>query len=317
MTPPPAYPSSSKSSKTGSRSSTLTLTLVSYLCPINVGCGAELIAYTGIPKLDYVVSKAEELNIKLIMPLLNGNDDLGGIQAYVNNYGGRKETFYTDASSQAAYLAYVDFIVNRYKDSPAVFSWELCNEPRCHNCPLSTITNWAASVSKHIKELDSKHLVSLGDEGWFAPPQIAPNSANTYPYQGAEGINFTANLNIPDIDFGTFHMYPEQWDETDNWGNDYIREHAAIGKALGKPILLEEYGSTKGNKVEIMQKWQKTIRDEGLAADTFWQFKETLAKGNKPFDDYGLQYSTEEGSEYVEIVVKHAKAMKKKVVGGS
>ncbi|KAL9618953.1 MAG: hypothetical protein Q9204_008347, partial [Flavoplaca sp. TL-2023a] len=143
-------------------------------------------AATGIPKLDYVVSKAEELGIKLIVPLLNGHDDLGGINTYVTNYGGTKTSFYTDADSQKAYLAYVQFIVNRYKASPAIFSWELCNEPRCEGCDTSIITTWATKVSRSIKKIDSRHLVSLGDEGWFAPPQKAPAGANTYPYSGAE-----------------------------------------------------------------------------------------------------------------------------------
>ncbi|KAL8882423.1 MAG: hypothetical protein Q9192_007585, partial [Flavoplaca navasiana] len=109
-------------------------------------------AATGIPKLDYVVSKAEELGIKLIVPLLNGHDDLGGINTYVTNYGGTKTSFFTDAKSQKAYLAYVEFIVNRYKTSPAIFSWELCNEPRCEGCDTSIITNWAMKVSNAIKK---------------------------------------------------------------------------------------------------------------------------------------------------------------------
>ena len=191
---------------------------------------------SGIPKLDYVISKAEALNIKLILPLLNGYPDLGGIDTYVTNYGGTPTSFFTDNASQTAYLAYVDFIINRYKDSPAIFSWEICNEPHCPGCDTSIITNWAKSVSAHIKGLDPKHLVSLGDEGWFAPPQPVPAGANNAPYTGAQGVNFTANLALPDIDFGTFHMYPVESDsETQDWGNTYIQEHADVGKMLGKP----------------------------------------------------------------------------------
>ncbi|KAL8996345.1 MAG: hypothetical protein Q9169_004111 [Polycauliona sp. 2 TL-2023] len=272
----------------------------------------------GIPKLDYVVSKAEELGIKLIVPLLNGNDDLGGINTYVANYGGTKQSFFLDDESQKAYLAYVDFIVNRYKSSPAIFSWELCNEPRCKGCETSDITTWATTVSQQIKKWDPKHLVSLGDEGWFAPPQKAPDGANTYPYTGGEGVDFAANLAIPDIDFGTVHMYPDQWEESDDWGNDWIKEHDAIGKKLGKPVILEEYGvnRSKSDRVEIMQKWQDTIVKGGLAGDTFWQFEETLV-GTEPGDEYGVVFSEDKGSEYGKLVVEHAKNMAGKAVGGS
>lgn len=42
------------------------------------------------------------------------------------------------------------------------------------------------------------------DEGWFEvenPP--------TYPYAPGVGVNFTDNISIDTIDFGTFHAYPE------------------------------------------------------------------------------------------------------------
>jgi len=264
-----------------------------------------------------VVSKAESLNLKLIVPLLNGLDDLGGINTYVNNYGGSPTSFFTDKSSQTAYLAYVDFIVDRYKDSPAIFSWELCNEPRCANCDTSVITNWTTSVSAHIKARDPKHLVSLGDEGWFAPPYAAPKGANTYPYQGNNGIDFVKNLAISTIDFGTFHMYPGQFSETDDWGNTYIREHDQAGRNAGKPVILEEYGSTDSPKTKAMSLWQATLESTStkIAMDFFWQFEETLSKGFKPASDgYGIQYDTTSGSEYDVLAIQHAKAMTGKAV---
>ena len=74
-------------------------------------------------------------------------------------------------------------IVNRYKNSPAIFAWELANEPRCSQCPSSVITNWATSISAYIKSLDSKHMVALGDEGWFDTASIGDGS---YAYSGYE-----------------------------------------------------------------------------------------------------------------------------------
>ncbi|KAI4183957.1 MAG: hypothetical protein L6R41_005068 [Letrouitia leprolyta] len=272
---------------------------------------------TGIPRLDYVISKAEALKVKLIIPLLNGNDDLGGINTYASAYSTTKTDFFTSNASQTAYLTYVDFIVNRYKSSPAIFSWEICNEPRCPGCQTSVITQWATDVSKHIKSIDSKHLVSLGDEGWFAPPMQAPAGANNYPYQGGEGVDFKANLAIPDIDFGTFHMYPEPWKETDEWGNTYIQEHADVARAAGKPVIMEEYGTTRGDRVKTLQKWQQTVINGAVAGDTFWQFEESLSRGFKPVGDgLGISYSESVGSDYEVLVTRHAKAMGGKKVGG-
>jgi mannan endo-1,4-beta-mannosidase len=39
------------------------------------------------------------------------------------------DTFFSNTQIINAYKKYVSF-VNRYKSSPAVFAWELCNEPR-------------------------------------------------------------------------------------------------------------------------------------------------------------------------------------------
>lgn len=167
-----------------------------------------LIYGSGIGRLDYVVSTAEAKGVKIVMPLLNNYGDLGGIPAYTSAFGGNSTSFYTDAKSQAAYRNYVQFIVNRYKKSPAIFAWELANEPRCSQCPSSVITNWATSISAYIKSLDSKHMVALGDEGWFDTASIGDGS---YAYSGYEGVDFVKNLAIPTLDYGTFHCYPDQW----------------------------------------------------------------------------------------------------------
>jgi len=56
---------------------------------------------------------------------------------------------------------YVKTIVNRYKDSPNVFAWELMNEARClgdlrsgPNCPASgLLTRWYKQQSDFVRSL--------------------------------------------------------------------------------------------------------------------------------------------------------------------
>lgn len=147
--------------------------------------------------------------------MLNNFDSLGGINTYVKAYGGNATTFFTNPRAQAAYKNYVSFIVNRYKSSPAIFAWELCNEPRCNGCPTSVITNWASEISAYIKSLDPTHMVALGDEGWFAPPY----GDGSYAYSGIEGVDFLQILGIRTIDYGTLHLYPSQWGYPYSWGS--------------------------------------------------------------------------------------------------
>jgi hypothetical protein len=96
----------------------------------------------GLQRLDYVVDAAERYGIKLIIPFVNNWNDYGGMNAYVNAYGGDKVAWYTNAKIQSVYRAYIAAVVARYRDSPAIFAWELGNEPRCQGCNTDVIYNW-------------------------------------------------------------------------------------------------------------------------------------------------------------------------------
>jgi mannan endo-1,4-beta-mannosidase len=117
----------------------------------------------GLQRLDYVVSAAEKHGIKLIIPFVNNWKDYGGMNAYVSAYGGSKEEWYTNEKAQGAYHAYIKAVVSRYKTSPAIFAWELGNEPRCSKCSTDVIYDWAAKTSAYIKSLDPNHMVAIGD----------------------------------------------------------------------------------------------------------------------------------------------------------
>ncbi|TQN66901.1 Mannan endo-1,4-beta-mannosidase A, partial [Colletotrichum shisoi] len=99
-------------------------------------------------------------------------------------FGGSKESWYTNAQAQSQYQAFIRAVVGWYKDSAAIFAWELANEPRFKGCHNDVIFKWAESSSKFVKSLDANHMYS-------------------------EGTDFVKNLGIETLDFGTFHMYPD------------------------------------------------------------------------------------------------------------
>jgi mannan endo-1,4-beta-mannosidase len=117
----------------------------------------------GLQRLDYVVASAGARNVKLIINFVNNWSDYGGIAAYVSAFGGSQTSWYTNTAAQTAYRAYIKAVVSRYINSPAVFAWELANEPRCNGCDVSVLYNWIQSTSAYIKSLDSKHMVAIGD----------------------------------------------------------------------------------------------------------------------------------------------------------
>ncbi|KAJ5952372.1 uncharacterized protein N7479_010785 [Penicillium vulpinum] len=245
----------------------------------------------GLQRLDYAVSAAEKYGIKLIIPFVNYWDDYGGMNAYVTAYGGSKTEWYTDEKMQSVYQTYIKAVVSRYSDSPAIFAWELANEPRCAGCQTDVIANWVAKTSSYIKSLDSNHMVTTGEEGMG----LTVGSDGSYPYTETEGNDFAKNLAAPDIDFGVFHLYVADWGITDNaWGNDWIQSHAKVCEAAGKPCIFEEYG-IKNDHCSASLQWQKTaLATSGNAADLFWQYGEQLSTGPSPDDNYTIYYESED-----------------------
>ncbi|KAL5342041.1 glycoside hydrolase superfamily [Aspergillus crustosus] len=262
----------------------------------------------GIHRLDVVVSLAEKYGLKLVLALMNNWNDFGGINIYSNAFGSNATTFYTDEAAQSAYRRYIKFIVERYKNSPAIFAWELGNEPRCKGCDPSVIYGWATDISRYIKRLDKKHMVTLGDEGWLCPPE----GDGTYAYDCSEGVDFVKNLEIDTLDYGTFHLYPESWGYEYAWGSEWVRQHDAIGKRVGKPVVFEEYG-TPINHTQLERPWQLTVVEKTqVAADFIWQFGTVLpVEGTRWGDVNSIYYGTE---EYEILGFKHAKEMLKKRV---
>jgi mannan endo-1,4-beta-mannosidase len=226
----------------------------------------------------------------LIINFVNNWSDYGGMAAY-NSYYNLSTTdpsqWYLSSAAQSQYQKYIAAVVSRYKNNPTIFSWELANEPRCTGCSTSIVTNWVAKTSAYIKSLDPNHMVCIGDEGFG----LSGGSDTSYPYQSGPGLNFTANLAIPTIDFGTFHLYPSSWGETDAWAPSWIAAHATAGTQVGKPVILEEYGSlTHANE----SAWQNAVLNGSVAGDMYWQYGDTFSWGKSNDDGYALYWGSAE-----------------------
>jgi mannan endo-1,4-beta-mannosidase len=209
----------------------------------------------GLGRLDYVLAKAAENDIKLVLVLTNNWKEFGGMNQYLKWFNlSYHHQFYTDDRARQAYKRYAAHLINRvntitqvaYKDDPNIFAWELANEPRCRNygqydrseeCQASMLTGWVKEMSEHIKSLDPNHMVAVGDEGFFNRP--GPGSEQ---YTGKDGADHEAFLALKSIDFGTFHLYPDAWSTGARWGNQWIIDHVEAAQKAGKPTVMEEYG---------------------------------------------------------------------------
>ncbi len=213
---------------------------------------------TGLQHLDYVLAKAAELELKIIVVLVNNWRAFGGVDQYLMWYGRNEhQQFFTAPEVERAYENWVSHVVTRrnsvngrrYADDPTIFAWELANEPRMKGgnafdraggWSTSTLTDWADAMSRYIKSLDRNHLVSVGDEGFLN------GGGDHWAYEATDGVDNRALTALPAIDFGTFHLYPEEWGATVEWGDQWISDHLAVARELDKPSVLEEYGVKVG-----------------------------------------------------------------------
>jgi mannan endo-1,4-beta-mannosidase len=241
----------------------------------------------GLERLDYVVNSAEENGVKLIINFVNNWTDYGGMAAYFAYAGITSNAeWYTSEKAQAQYQAYIKAVVSRYSSSPAIFAWELANEPRCNGCDLDVMSNWVATSAAYVKTLDPEHMVTTGEEGFGL------EGDGTYPYQFGEGGDFNATCADTNIDFCVYHLYPESWGTDANgeeWGNEWIENHAKICEALGKPCVLEEFGFSNTCSVELA--WEITaLKTKGTGGDMFWQYGDTLSTGQTHQDGNTVFY---------------------------
>ncbi|KAJ7698350.1 mannanase [Mycena rosella] len=251
----------------------------------------------GLGALDTVIAAAKAHGIRLIISLTNNWSDYGGMDVYTAQLlgsGQPHDLFYSNPTVIAAFKTYVQAVVSRYANEPTIMAWELVNEPRCSgsntvassSCTVSTITNWASTISSFIKSIDSNHLVGLGDEGFFNEP-----GNSDYMYQGSAGIDFAANLKISTLDFGTFHMYPQSWSESNTvpWGQQWITDHATSMKSTNKPVIMEEFGITSSStRNATYATWYQTIISTGLTGDLIWQAGSQLTNGPTANDGYAI-----------------------------
>ena len=238
----------------------------------------------GLLRLDYVVHAAGQRGLKLILPLVNNWQPFGGIDQYVTWYGlNSHHEFYTHPKTRDAYKNWALHLLNRrnvytgvlYKDDPTIMAWEMANEPRCQGtierlnspgCSPAILTGWVQEMSAFLKQNDSKHLVTVGDEGFFRR-----SGGSDWLRNGSQGVDFDAFLRTASIDFGTLHLYPDNWGKDVDWATQWIEEHIAAGVEADKPVLIEEYGwMEQTTRDGVFRTWLNAVERHGGAADLIW-----------------------------------------------
>ncbi|KAI7844213.1 hypothetical protein COHA_002347 [Chlorella ohadii] len=206
--------------------------------------------------------------------------------------------------------AYMSSVVNRrnsitgllFKDDPAIFSrsprqgscaptksvapvhptlhsWNIMNEPRCKYCGPEAVDSWYGEMADHLRSVDPNHLITTGEEGFFAEgdPMAGadPNDGNQWAIRSGQ-------------DFRSWRRVPLGTD----FGQQWIDAHSQVAAQLGKPLVLEEFGKVAGdgNITSLRDPWFVLVNnavDASLASggplrgSLFWQWDgETGTRGD-------------------------------------
>lgn len=254
--------------------------------------------------LDSLVFEASKRSIKLILVLTNNWAEFGGINAYLKAYNGvYHDDFFSSATIKAAFKNWMSYLANRqnayskllYKNDPAIFAWELINEIRCRNsgsypvsskCNIALTTSWVSEMGSYLKSIDSNHMVGVGDEG------LLNNGGSSWPYRGTEGVDSAKFLALSCIDFGTAHLYPDNWgfSAAATFGVQWIADHASLAVSNKKPMILEEYGiQSQSQRVNIYNQWHNAVLSNNLAGSMIWMY--ALSPSIPDYDGYTV-YAT-------------------------
>ncbi|KAI5559958.1 hypothetical protein BDE02_16G013500 [Populus trichocarpa] len=218
--------------------------------------------------LDYVIVEARRNRIRLILSLVNNLVAFGGKTQYVKwakeagaNVSSSDDSFFSNPVIKDYFKAYIKAVVKRknslsgvrYSEEPAIFAWELMNEPRCSSSSSApALQAWIAEMAAYIKSLDKRHLVTVGLEGFYGLNTTNKSEVNPGIRAASLGSDFIPNSAISNIDFASVHAYPDSWiphaglEEKTSYLSHWVGSHISDGDiALRKPVLFKEVGSSR------------------------------------------------------------------------
>ena len=188
--------------------------------------------------------------------------------------------FARDKRAVELFREHVKRVVTRYRDETAVFSWQICNEPRPFASDPATFDAFAdyiTGTASLIKSLDPNHMVSTGNEGSMG----CERSLDLF-----ERIHA-----CEDIDYCTIHIWPYNWswvreDSIDSGVQGaveqvgkYIDEHLSRAYVIRKPLVVEEFGYPRDGFEYVNS--SSTAGRDSLYSYVFSRVFESALKGDR------------------------------------
>ena len=218
--------------------------------------------------LDYLMMELGKRDMTAVLYFNNAWEWSGGYTQYVawanetpvlvprvdgwfsyNTFAGE---FVRNERAKEIFYDHVRYIVSRtnrytgvkYIVDPAIFSWQICNEPRAFSSKSEdnkdAFAEWLAASARLIRELDPNHMISTGSEGFYGCE---------WDMDLCERIHA-----VEEISYINCHVWPYNWKwvSGDNMfrtmstacqnTKEYIGMHIELAEKINKPLVVEEFG---------------------------------------------------------------------------
>jgi endo-1,4-beta-mannosidase len=199
------------------------------------------------------------LDANAVYPSYYKTQTVSGGKVIASNY----RNMFTDPVALEAERLLLRTVVSRYKDHPAIWMWNLGNEPDLFALPPTAAAGqaWVREMVGLIKSIDPKHRVTTG-------LHIASLHAD---------VGLRIDQVFAESDVAVMHAYPMYL----NWARhnldpDLVPYTCALTTALsGKPTLMEEWGGCTNAPGQPSETWEWTAY--GQPRTQFMASEEDLA----------------------------------------
>ncbi|MFB6151640.1 MAG: cellulase family glycosylhydrolase [Haloarculaceae archaeon] len=271
-------------------------------------------------RLDYLVARAGEAGVRLVLPLTNYWDWQGGIPQYVEwaDDASEKADFYTSERCQTWYREHVERVLTRentvtgveYREDPTIMLWQLSNEPRPGNFEDEEDTDETG-----FEEMVDAFVEWCGDTAAYvdslAPDQLVTTGLDRVPGNDTGAADWYADAHAHEsVDLWSTHVWaaPHHADVGIDGGEEWIENHAAFAHERDMPAFVGEMGwnlpddpderadeglRTRG---DALLSWFTAIDEVGMAGGLAWdlRLREEYAMGWNPFAIYPQEPHTPE-----------------------
>ncbi|PLW58059.1 hypothetical protein PCANC_00643 [Puccinia coronata f. sp. avenae] len=211
--------------------------------------------------IDYAIGTARQYGIRLIIPLTdNYRFYHGGKYTFLKWEGinttdaDAESNFYRNEDVIDSFKDYIEVILTHvnqytgiaYRDDPTILAWETGNELGAFDLEEGAPpASWTNEIARHIKSLDSHHLVVDGSDGVF----------------DSDGDDIEG-LDVDAVDVISDHLYPP---------NNYTfwQDHG-LSLAANKVLLIGEYDWTGSNGGLTLSSFYNQVIKTNNVGDIAW-----------------------------------------------